>query len=350
MWVNIALLFVSASVGVNAGKYTWNTAEQSRQQWNANGGYAWETSVQSAGLRFGQWYSQYDIRQEVLRNRVTLPPAMATTTTTTTATADVTATTAVTANEALLSQPQQQIMSQPQQLLLSFHAYQSAAMRLNLDAHWYVGHNTSVNTPAGNTDTQQFLSWMKQHIRLGHSIAFGVFAASGRAGSMRRQDQDQGQGQGQGQGLGQGQGQGQEQGQDKGQGQGQGQDMSQSQGRGDYDHIVSLSSISSDYDDDWYHATDTLSFHDHHLTTHTHRFDSTAFVTTRAGCDAGLLEWCLPVAREPSKGNWAVAFTHSRDIQEYPGKWGKKEGEVGKAGGNIKSTANSFILNLKYIH
>jgi hypothetical protein len=48
IWISIAAVYLLANVGTNASKNTWSTAEQSRQQWNADGGNSGEDSLPTA--------------------------------------------------------------------------------------------------------------------------------------------------------------------------------------------------------------------------------------------------------------------------------------------------------------
>jgi len=130
--------------------------------------------------------------------------------------------------------------------------------------------------PAGNTKTSDFLAWMKKQARKGYSVSFGLFA-SGSSDTT-------------------------------------------------YDHIVSYANIQSNYDDDLYHADDILCFNDwyggpqsDYKTPYCYTFSDTTFMTTRKGCDASSLTWCLPDATDSSiGGNFGIAYKGSVDTQKYP--------------------------------
>ncbi|MBU6384103.1 MAG: hypothetical protein KGQ49_00660 [Verrucomicrobia bacterium] len=98
-----------------------------RLQWFPNAGYCGEMSLISAGLYYGQYLSQYDVR-------------------------------------ALVTQDGSQTNGS---LLIGVNASEAAKkMRLTYE-DW---------DPDLQENTDQFLIWMKQHIVAGHPVAFGVYA------------------------------------------------------------------------------------------------------------------------------------------------------------------------------
>lgn len=95
-----------------------------RYQWNNNNGYCGETALAIAGLYYGQYISQYDVRATVCRSQSI------------------------------------------GQILLGFNDLR-CTQKLHLSA---VEWNTSKEL-----STDQFLLWVKQHVLKGHPVAIGVF-------------------------------------------------------------------------------------------------------------------------------------------------------------------------------
>ena len=255
---------------------TWVTGETPRLQWTANNGYCGEMSLITAGMRFGQYYSQYDVR-----NVVALTQKGPNGCTGTQCQSDPTATA-----------PQQQ------QLLVGVNDM-STATALNLASRWYSG--TGDSRPAGNRHTEDFLSWIKAQVRMGYSVSFGVYDASFW------------------------------------------QVPNTPAGQLTYDHIVSVHSLSSNFDDTDYHADDVLTISDHGLYSggvpgqggySAQSVKSSASTTlplwkfqfgepivhTRVGCNRQTLyPYCVPnPGNITSGGNWAIAYLGSLDNQTYP--------------------------------
>jgi hypothetical protein len=108
--------------------YTTSIDISPRLEWDGNFGYCGEESLISAGLYYGQYISQYDVRAVASKNG-----------------------------------PQNKKSSQ---LLLGINDQDTAAqLHLNV-VEW----NTS-----GETSTDQFLSWVKGRVTLGLPVAIGVF-------------------------------------------------------------------------------------------------------------------------------------------------------------------------------
>ena len=108
---------------------------QQRIQWNANGGYCGETALQTAGMFFGQYCPQYDIREIAARGV-----------------------------------PQSSARSQ---LLLGVNDVRTAeAMRLDVES-W--------RGAAG----QKFWKWMRENLRAGHPVILGVFMNQNRFGESQ---------------------------------------------------------------------------------------------------------------------------------------------------------------------
>lgn len=92
-----------------------------RFQWDGNNGYCGEVSLISAGLYYGQYLSQYDMRKIVSG------------------------------------------INQRQQLLLGYNdGYAAAQLRLKYER-------------IQSTDSAAFLTWIKHHVAAGHPVSMGVF-------------------------------------------------------------------------------------------------------------------------------------------------------------------------------
>ncbi len=107
---------------------TWSNDLPPRLQWNSNFGYCGETALISAGLYYGQYASQYDVRAIASKGA-----------------------------------PQQRASSQ---LLLGVNDQRTAAtMHLNT-VEWNTGSNHSPRV---------FLAWVKRNVKLGYPVAIGVY-------------------------------------------------------------------------------------------------------------------------------------------------------------------------------
>ena len=124
---------------------------------------------------------------------------------------------------------------------------------------------------SGSVDPRRYLSWVKAMVRRGHAVTITVFMNYYMFYGKRQG------------------------------------------GEADYDHIVSVSSISSDYDDDLYHDDDVLTLEDHGLwaprSKPVYLFSYTfgEFIATRAKANAAsnLNVYSLPDS--PDNGNFGVA-------------------------------------------
>lgn len=93
------------------------------------------------------------------------------------------------------------------------------AQSIHLYAESYSPDNSNSNSNnAGASPLETYLSWVKRHVRLGHVVAITVF---GKGGTMD-----------------------------------------------EYDHIVNVMGIESDFADDEYHDTDLLIYDDHYNSTY----------------------------------------------------------------------------------
>jgi hypothetical protein len=255
---------------------TWLTGETPRLQWTANNGYCGELSLITAGMRFGQYYSQFDVRAAVAATQKGPNGCVGT-----------------------QCQPDPTATAPQQQQLLVGVNDMSTATALNLAARWYSG--TGDSRPGGNRHVEDFLTWVKAQVRKGYSVSFGVYDATFW------------------------------------------QVPNTPAGQLTYDHIVSVYSVSSNYDDTDYHDTDVLTFSDHGLYSGgvpgqagysaqsvkvsasttvplwSFRFGD-PIVQTRVGCNSqNVYPYCVPApGNVTSGGNWAIAYLGSMDNQTYP--------------------------------
>lgn len=122
--LKLLLAALAAVLPIWAGTHKNDVA--TRLQWNQNSGYCGEVSLISAGLYYGQYISQYDVREVAGKNA-----------------------------------PQNET-----QLLLGVND-QYAASQMHLNA---VAWDT-----AKEKNTHQFLQWVKQNVIQGYPVAIGVF-------------------------------------------------------------------------------------------------------------------------------------------------------------------------------
>lgn len=109
-----------------ADKNTWKNNIPPRQEWNNNSGYCGEVCLISAGLYYGQYISQYDVR-------------------------------------ALISDGEPQNKCQ---VLLGLNDKQ-AIDQLHLNAIYW--------DTESETDTDQFIAWVKQNVVKGYPVAIGLY-------------------------------------------------------------------------------------------------------------------------------------------------------------------------------
>lgn len=171
-------LLIALVVSVTAFADTHTNNIQSRLQWMHNSGYCGEVSLISAGLYYGQYVSQFDVR-------------------------------------ALVTQDDTQTSNE---LLIGINDTQTAD-KLHLQ---YEEWNTDAEE---NTD--QFLSWIKQKVVQGYPVAIGVYANQYLFYK----------------------------------------DTTPTDGDADYDHIVTVSDITSSHPltDPTYYGNDQIGFSDHGL-------------------------------------------------------------------------------------
>lgn len=177
----LCLLGLGSFQAVDAA-FTWSLGVRDRLQFDNNDGYCGETSLMMAGLKFGQYTSQYDTRQIV---NPTTPIEQA--------------------------QWHQYLILSGQETDNSVIA--AKGMHLNYDTY------NAVGTAHSSTATvQDYLVWCKKMMRRGAAVTVTVYN--------------------------------------------KGQPVSK---RGfDYDHIVSISSWTSAFDDDTYHPEDVIVLADHY--------------------------------------------------------------------------------------
>lgn len=164
--------------GAAQGHTVASTGVSPRLQWLGNDGYCGEVSLIQAGLKFGQYLSQYDARAIATGNQ--------------------SAYYLVGVNDGI------------------------TASRVRL-AHDEYPNTCEVDKQ--RTCSERYLAWVKRHVRVGHAVTITVYM------NMR---------------LFYG-------------------DTRPLAGDADYDHIVSVLRVDSDYDDDAYHASDRLTLDDHGL-------------------------------------------------------------------------------------
>ena len=166
----VVLLIFAASV---SSKYTWNSQLPARLQWLHNDGYCGEVSLIMAGLKYGQYFSQYDARDIATGSQQTY-------------------------------------------YLIGTND-QDTSKKVGLGSIEFDSRN--------NIGAENYLAWVKKQVRQGYAITITVYMNYYLFYGM----------------------------------------TDPSAGEYDYDHIVSVSKIDSDYDDDLYHASDVITMEDHGL-------------------------------------------------------------------------------------
>jgi len=161
-------------------KYVFDASVQARLQWLTNEGYCGEVSTVASGLKYGQYFSQYDVRAIAAISPVT---------------------------------PQQDNF-----YLVGTNDLRASKL-LKLNAVEFPHPDLS----QGHTD--KYLAWVKSMIRRGYAPTITV---------LMNQFLFYG-------------------------------DTDPNAGYPDYDHIVSATSVQSDFDDDNYHDDDIITFSDHGL-------------------------------------------------------------------------------------
>ena len=176
-----------------------------------------EISTIVAGMKYGQYISQYDMR-------------------------------------VLASNSNQK--SSSSQLLLGVND-NTAADKFRLT---FMQNN---NPDTSSTHAQTFLAWIKSKVRLGYAVTIAVYINGGE--------------------------------------------------NDEYDHIVPVHSIQSDYNDDLYHATDSITFNDNYLATNCGPYTFSSFQGTRntqntyLSCGTGGNKYALP--KDSGIASYGIALT-----------------------------------------
>ncbi len=169
----------NSTIGATDRKFTWSTGTPGRLQWLGNEGYCGEVSQIMAGLRYGQYVSQYDAR--------------------------------------------------------TFGAVTKTNIQTSAK-NWYLPGDTapehdkvaklkSTEYPAEVVSPERYFAWAKKEMRKGNTVIMTVFMNYALFYGTKRPNL----------------------------------------GEEDYDHIVSLTQLQSDYDDDEYHEEDLFTIDDHGL-------------------------------------------------------------------------------------
>ena len=173
MWIN--LLIVSACLLVSVSSYVFQAGLSPRFQWTNNAGYCGEVSTIVAGLKHGQYLSQYDVR-------------------------------------AIATEKSKNAQTNTQYLVGVNDV--NCAKNLRLDYIEFDGKTTN-----------SYLAWAKKMIRQGYAVTITVYMNHYLFYGI----------------------------------------TDPSAGDDEYDHIVSVYQIESQFDDDEYHADDILTLEDHGL-------------------------------------------------------------------------------------
>jgi hypothetical protein len=222
-------LMLIGSFMVAVGAVTYDSGMSPRLQWLANDGYCGEVSTISAGLKYGQYLSQYDMRDIA---------------------------TGAQADEYLVGVNDE-----------------SAAKKVKLQHIEFDGKT--------NIGTDNYLAWIKTMARKGYAVTISVYMNYYLFYGM----------------------------------------TSPTAGDAEYDHIVSVSSISSAYDDDKYHDEDVIVISDHGLwapyrTGPVYLFNYTFkdFVGTREEANKKTGNtYTLPASSKTTTFNYGIAHTGIMD-------------------------------------
>lgn len=197
-----------------------------RVQWENNDGYCGETSTIMAGLVFGQYFSQYDLRIIYSNSQ----------------------------DNAGNGYTQYLVTDTPSQ----DDQYTATQLRLN-----YVEWDNSVR------DTTKYLAWVKYYVRRNIPVTICILVNGGS-------DQQ-------------------------------------------YDHIVTVLSITSKYNDDLYHADDIISFDDHYSNDpnkYLYTYTFSAFQATRSAANKGSAP-PYSLLSNANQGNFGIAHTGVTDPNKY---------------------------------
>jgi hypothetical protein len=173
MFVLFLILLVSIACAALAVPYSWNCETPARLQWLHNDGYCGEVSLIMAGLKYGQYLSQYDARDVATGSQ--------------------------------------------QKYYLVGSNDQETSTKLGLGSIEFDSRS--------NIGAENYLAWVKKMTRQGYAVTITVYMNYYLFYGITNSDA----------------------------------------GEYDYDHIVSVSKIESQYDDDLYHATDVITMEDHGL-------------------------------------------------------------------------------------
>jgi hypothetical protein len=225
------ILYLSADSFTDATTFIWDSDMPPRNQWLSNQGYCGEVSCVMAGLKYGQYLSQYDVRD--------------------------------------ISTGSQQIY-----YLVGDNDLQ-ATSRLNMVG---IQYPNTCRVDGFNTCAKQHLAWIKTMVRRGYAVTICVYYNQYLFYN----------------------------------------DTNSTAGYDDYDHIVTVTSIESQFDDDDYHPTDILVMDDHALwapdwmPVYYFRYTFEEFMGSREKANAhrGNL-YTLP-SKTPA-GNFAIAHTGVKD-------------------------------------
>lgn len=178
--LSFIIFFLFSLISLISCQYIFNVNVPLRIQWNEGTGYCGEVSTICTGLFYGQYLSQYDVRD--------------------------------------ISSKYYKVNTNPQEntqyLVGENDEYTANALRLQ-----YEEYNHKDN------DVKDYLAWVKKYTRLGYPVTICVYMNYYLFYGISLKDA----------------------------------------GDPDYDHIVSVTTILSNYDDDNYHDSDILIFSDHAL-------------------------------------------------------------------------------------
>ena len=215
----------------------WDSKLPPRLQWLHNDGYCGEVSTIAAGLKYGQYLSQYDLRDIA-------------------------------------------VGTQRKEYLVGVNDASTAK-------HVKMNYTTYPNTceapgKTNGTCSHEYLAWVKAMTRRGYAVTITVFLNNylfyGNTNPNAGDDE--------------------------------------------YDHIVSVSRIESDFDDDLYHDSDQITFSDHGLYApdptnprylFTYKFADFPGTRQQANAKSGSV-YTLPYGDDATSGNFAIAHTGPADV------------------------------------
>ena len=285
---NLLLVYFTINVfAVSAFTYIWKTNTPQRMQWDNNYGYCGgtfyeepilepviklyiinhnsffsfsETSTIVAGLKYGQYISQFDMR--------------------------------------ILGNAKDQASSSSQLLLGVNDNTAAQNYRLN-----FVQNNQQ---DTSSTHAQTFLAWVKSQVRQGNAVTIAIFYAGGTDS--------------------------------------------------EYDHIVPVHSVQSNYNDNAYHADDVITFNDNYLTTDCGPYTFASFQGTRRSvlnqCGTGSSASYYALPSEAGIASYGIALTGvvkgSKDVLLPVRVTVNKNAElpVIQDGSNTRPAASQIVLTV----